>query len=403
MADDTSPPKDRIADDHVASDKAQAAAQSEIVPDAPLSPRRPWWKQAISIAITAAVLTLVFGFVLPQLADYDAVLDYIADIDPWEWGLLAALSAWFLVAYPIVLMQVIRTLRFKEGVVNHMTGTAITNSVPSGGAFALPLNYGMYMSWGFTPGVVSAGLLGAGVWDWLARIALPVLAVIWVGVVGDALGWMWAVSVGGTAVVTVMAVTLVRVLGSDIRAARLALFADTWGARLLGLIKRDSPDIRAMVLRFRQDLRRIIDHRMLRLSLATIGNHFAMATLFTASIYSVGVSSDQITVPWVVLAFTLGRFLVMIPVSPGGLGLVDLGWIGILTLGWQATGGEPVDQDRIAAGILLFRALSFLPPIPVGMASWLFWRANKSWRLPWQAARRGENPSHGPTGTATAH
>ena len=115
-----------------------------------------------------------------------------------------------------------------------------------------------------------------------------------------------------------------------------------------------------------------------------------MAALFTASIYSVGISTDQIAVPWVVLAFTLGRFLVMIPVSPGGLGLVALGWIGILPLGWQMTSGEPVDTDRIAAGVLLFRGLSLLPPIPIGMASWLFWRANKSWRHEWRTTRRGE-------------
>ena len=115
-----------------------------------------------------------------------------------------------------------------------------------------------------------------------------------------------------------------------------------------------------------------------------------MAALFTASVYAVGISTDQIAVPWVVLAFTLGRFLVMIPVSPGGLGLVDLGWIGILTLGWQMTSGEPVDTDRIAAGVLLFRGLSLLPPIPIGMASWLFWRANKSWRQDWRSTRRGE-------------
>ena len=368
----------------------------------PKPPSRPWWKQAISIVVTLTVLIVVFGFVLPQLADYDAVREYISDIDFTEWIVLGLFSIWFLVAYPIVLMQVMRTLRFNEGFVNHMTGTAITNSVPSGGALALPLNYGIYMSWGFTPGVVSAGLLGAGVWDWLARLSLPVLAVIGIAIIGDAVGWMWVVSLVGITVVAVMVVTLVKVLSSEVGAASMARFADSWGSKVLGLAKRDNPGIRAMVLQFREDLKGIIDHRMLRLSLATVGNHLAMATLFTASVYSVGVSSDQIAIPWVVLAFTLGRFLVMIPVSPGGLGLVDLGWIGLLTLGWEATSGTPADADLIAAGVLLFRALSFLPPIPVGMASWLCWRANKSWQKPWQTVRRGAD-STVPTETATEH
>ena len=155
--------------------------------------------------------------------------------------MLGLFSIWFLVAYPIVLMQVIRTLRFKEGFVNHMTGTAITNSVPSGGALALPLNYGIYMSWGFTPGSVSAGLLGAGVWDWLARLSLPVLAVIGIAAIGQATGWMWVVSLVGIAIVATMTVTLVKVLRSESGAESMARFADSLGSKVLGLAKRDNP------------------------------------------------------------------------------------------------------------------------------------------------------------------
>ncbi len=356
----------------------------------PERPSRPWWKQAISIAITVAVLVAVFGFVIPQLADYDKVLEYIGDISPMEWTILAALALWFLMAYPIVLLQILRSVRLRETFANHMTGTAITNSVPSGGALALPLNYAMYMTWGFTPESISATLLGAGVWDWLARISLPVIAVIGVAIVGEALAWMWLVTIVGVAVVALMVFTLVKIVGSESAAERLASFIDRLASRVLRRFHKENPGVHGMVMQFRLDLKGIVSHRAWRLTWATVGNHAAMAALFTASVYAVGISTDQIAVPWVVLAFTLGRFLVMIPVSPGGLGLVDLGWIGILTLGWQMTTGEPVDTDRIAAGVLLFRALSLIPPIPIGMGSWLFWRANKSWRQDWRTTRRGE-------------
>ncbi len=352
--------------------------------------KRPWWKQAISIAITLVVLVAVFGFVIPQLADYDKVLEYIGEITPQEWAVLAALAGWFLMAYPIVLAQILRSARLRETFANHMTGTAITNSVPSGGALALPLNYAMYLSWGFTPESISATLVGAGVWDWLARISLPVIAVIGVAIVGDALWWMWLVTIVGVAIVAVMVFTLVKVVGSESAAEKLASFFDRVSSKVLGKLNKENPGVHDMVMQFRLDLKGIVSDRAWRLTWSTVANHAAMASLFTASIYAVGISTDQIAVPWVVLAFTLGRFLVMIPVSPGGLGLVDLGWIGILTLGWQMTSGEPVDTDRIAAGVLLFRGLSLLPPIPIGMASWLFWRANKSWRQDWRTTRRGE-------------
>jgi uncharacterized protein (TIRG00374 family) len=209
---------------------------------------------------------------------------------------------------------------------------------------------------------------------------------------------MWAVTIAGVVAVAVMIFGLIKLLGSNTAAERFASFIERIVVRVLAWVKKDDPGIYAAVMQFRTSMQNIVTDNVVGLSLATVGNHLAMTSLFTVSIYSVGISTDEISIPWVVLAFSLGRFLVMLPVSPGGLGLVDLGWIGLLTLGWQATSGEPVDADAIAAGTLLFRALSFLPPIPIGMVSWIFWRINKSWRRPWQTIRRGE---HGPRETAT--
>jgi uncharacterized membrane protein YbhN (UPF0104 family) len=360
----------------------------------PERPHRPWWKQAISIGVTLLVLVAVFGFVLPGLTDYGLILEYIGGISVGEWVLLVSISIVFVMAYPIVLVQALVTLRLREAFVNHMAGTAITNSVPSGGAIALPVNYTMYMSWGFTPASISAGMLSAGVWDWLLRISLPVLAVLGIALTGEALGWMWLVSIGGILAVVVMVLVLSKILGREKDARRFAQWIDRMGTLVFRITRRDKPDLESAVMQFRTDLNSIVQSRALRLTIATINNHLAMAALFAVSVYSVGIETDQISIPWMVLAFALGRFLVMIPVSPGGLGLVDLGWIGLLTLGWQtANPGVPVDSDLIAAGVLLFRALTLLPPILIGMASWFFWRADKSWRQDWQTVRRGETPA----------
>ena len=350
-----------------------------------------WWKQVISVLITVVVLVAVFGFVIPQVADYRDIMDTVTDISPGWWVVLIILAAWFLVAYPIVLTTVLRTLRLNEAFVNHSTGTAITNSLPGGGALALGLNYAMYLSWGFTPASVTAGLLAAGVWDWYARIAIPVVTVAIIAITGEALGWMWAVSIGGTLWVAFSVWLLVMVLRSDAFAHSVANLLQSAANRIAGWLHRDPPKTREAVLQFRSDLRSVVTTRAWPLTLATVGNHLAMASLYTASIYAVGITPSQIPVPWVIASFALGRFLVMIPVSPGGLGLVDLGWIGLLTLGWQTTNpGEPVPTELIAAGVLLFRGLSLLPPIPVGMGTWIFWRANRSWRRPWRTTRRGE-------------
>jgi uncharacterized membrane protein YbhN (UPF0104 family) len=359
--------------------------------DVPQRKKRPWWQQALSITLTVVVLVAVFGFVIPQLADYQDILGFVEGISAASWLVIAGFAVAFLLAYPVVLVQVIRTLRYREAFANHMAGTAVTNSIPSGGAIALPLNYAMYLSWGITPHAISAGLLSAGVWDWLGRLALPVLSVFGVAAIGDALGWMWLVSIGGMLFVAVAVFLLIRLTGNESAALRFAQWLDGIAGWVFGRIHKDKPDVIDVVMRFTDDLHGIIADRVWRLSAATILNHVAMTALFAASVYGVGVPREIIPIPWVVLAFTLGRFIVMIPVSPGGLGLVDLGWIGLLTLGWEtANPSVPVDTSLISAGVLLFRALSLLPPIPIGIVTGLYWRFNKSWRQDWKTVRRGD-------------
>jgi uncharacterized protein (TIRG00374 family) len=367
------------------------AEQTEGEQIEPQRKKRPWWQQALSITVTVIVLVAVFGFVIPQLADYKDILGFVREIPVTTWLVLAAFSIAFLLAYPIVLMQAIRTLRFREAFTSHMAGTAVTNSVPSGGAIALALNYTMYLSWGITPHAVSAGLLAAGVWDWLARIALPVLAVIGLAAIGETLRWMWLVSIGGVLFVALALFLLIWLTRNEAAAKRFAGWLDGIAGWVFKKIHRSKPDVVAIVMQFRDDLNGIISDRAWRLTAATIWNHATMTAVFVVSVYAVGVDRDVVPIPWVVLAFTLGRFVVMIPVSPGGLGLVDLGWIGLLTLGWKtASPSIPVDAALISAGVLLFRALTLLPPIPIGIVTGLYWRFNKSWRQDWRTARRGD-------------
>ena len=352
----------------------------------PESPNRPWWQRLASFAITVAVVVVVFGFVIPQIADYDQVLDHIAGIAAGHWILLGALAVWFLVAYVFVLMTTLPTLRFVEGFVVQTTGTAINNSIPAGGAIALPLQYVMFMSWGFTPSAVTSGLVTAGVWDQLTRMAVPVLAVALIALSGDAAWWMWAVSLVGIAIVGATVWVLIVVLRSETTARRFGGRLDSVTNTALGWINRGPVDVVAATLQFRVNVTSVAGERWKVITLASLLNHAAMVLLFLASLRAVGVSEDDVSTAWVILAVSLGRLLVAIPISPGGLGLVDLGFIGLLTLGW----GAGADQALLAAGVLLYRALTFLPPIAVGLASWVFWRANRSWRGDWKVLRRGE-------------
>jgi len=352
-------------------------------------PHRPWWHQVLSFGLTVAVLVIVFGFVIPQLADYREVLDRIQALEPLQWFVLAVLALWFLTAYVFVFMATLPTLGFGEGFVVQTTGTAINNSVPAGGAIALPLQYAMFLSWGFTPGAVTGAIATAGVWDQLTRMALPVLAVGAIALSGDAFWWMWLVSLIGVVIVVAVVWILAIVLRSEKAARWVGGILDTVANTVLGWTGSGPVDMVAASLQFRVNVTSVASRRWKVITLATVRNHASMTVLFLASLRAVGVGENEVSTAWVVLSVSLGRLLVAIPISPGGLGLVDLGFIGLLTLGW----GSGTDPALLSAGVLLFRALSFIPPVLAGLGSWVFWRSNRSWRQPWETVRRGEAAS----------
>lgn len=361
-------------------------AASPAVPAAAPSRRR----QVVQGVVTLTVLVVVFGFVLPKLADYDQVLQYISDIAVVEWVVLGALAATVLFAYMFVLQSALRTLRFREAYVAQTTAQAVNNTLPAGGAIALPLQYAVYLSWGFTPESVTAMVLAVGIWDQLARFGLPILAVAVAAFTQDTPWWAWAIAVGGVVLITIAVLVTRAVFAREETARRLGLSLERLANRLLGVIRRPPLALAQRLMVFRTSAIEVVTRRWRPITATTLLNHGAQAALFLASLRAIGIGNDQIPTLWVIAAFATGRLLTMIPVSPGGLGLVDLGWIGLLTLGWQS---GTADSDLIAAGTLLFRALTFLPPIPLGAASWVFYRLRSGWRGDWRELRRGDWPS----------
>jgi uncharacterized protein (TIRG00374 family) len=88
----------------------------------------------------------------------------------------------------------------------------------------------------------------------------------------------------------------------------------------------------------------------------------------------VGVSDDQVGWAEVLAAFAFVRLLSALPITPGGLGVVELGLVAALV---AAGGNEP----PVVAGVLVFRALTYLAPIPVGVVTYVIWRLRRNWRV----------------------
>jgi len=72
-------------------------------------------------------------------------------------------------------------------------------------------------------------------------------------------------------------------------------------------------------------------------------------------------------------AFASVRLLTVLPVTPGGLGITELGLIGILSVDAGHNISHPA-LAKVTAAVLLYRAVTYLLPIPIGVIAWLTWR-----------------------------
>ena len=108
----------------------------------------------------------------------------------------------------------------------------------------------------------------------------------------------------------------------------------------------------------------------------TLGSRWRGALAFSAAIWGfdylslVAVLVALHTTPQlslVLLAFTAAKILGMVPITPGGLGIVEAGLTGMLTLA-----GIPAGAALLAT--LAYRLASYWLTLPAGIAAWILYR-----------------------------
>jgi uncharacterized membrane protein YbhN (UPF0104 family) len=128
-------------------------------------------------------------------------------------------------------------------------------------------------------------------------------------------------------------------------------------------------DIPGSLLGFRRQAGALIGARGWRITVATAAANLTLWLVLLACLRGVGLSQAQVSWQTSLAAYAFVRLLTVLPITPGGLGITELGLIGIL-----AVGAGHQDTAQITAAVLLYRAVTYLPPIPLGAIACLAWR-----------------------------
>ena len=107
-------------------------------------------KRAIQSIISLVIVVGIFVGVMPQIADYTDVWAIIRSLTWLESVTLIAVAFWNLATYWFVLVAALPGLRLRETAVVNQSSTAVSNTLPGGGAIGVGVTLAMLTSWGFS-------------------------------------------------------------------------------------------------------------------------------------------------------------------------------------------------------------------------------------------------------------
>lgn len=335
----------------------------------------------VSLGLTVALF--VGGLPLISHAPWSAIGSVLTSLTGLE--IVGLTTLWFagLYAHSFVLTAAMPTLTHRRALTLNLTGSAVSNVVPLGGALGIGLNYRMSRTWGFTPSALALYTVVTNLWDVLTKLSLPAVALAALlltgGVTRPQLATTAEVALGAL-VLLVGAVGAA--LGSDTTATRLARGLERTTEGLLWLIH--SPRTATFVptvLEMRRDSLALLRRGWAQLSLGMIAYSVLQAALLWTCLHLFG---STLSTPQVFAGYALERILTLAVITPGGAGLVEVGITALLV----AFGGAPVTT---VAGVLLYRAFTFGLEIPVGAAALAAWLWHHRGGRSDQVARQPQN------------
>jgi len=366
---------------------AQVEAMSDVATQSDVSATGPRRRVRLS-KVLAPLLSLVivggvFFYFLPQFTSISDVWTSIRSMTWLQTTTLAVVALWNLSTYWYLMVATMPGLRIREAAVVTESSTAVSNTLPAGGAIGIALSYAMYDSWGFSRSRSSVSLTVAGVWNNFAKLAMPVLAIALLAFSGGGASTSRIIAgilgvAGLIAAVTIFAL----LLRSDDMARRIGLTAGRIASLVIKPFRR--PPVRGWdraTVKFRGRTLLLLRARWLLITILTVVSHLSLFAVLLLSLRLVGVSGNEVSWVQALAVFAFARLLSAIPLTPGGLGVIEVA----LITGLAAAGGP---RAEVAAAVLIFRALTYVLPIPVGLATYVFWRRNRSWRRPPNSAPR---------------
>ena len=333
---------------------------------------RPTWRTVVQMVVGFGLSAVILIWGLPHFAKTSwgevwAIVSRLSWRQSAGFAVLALLGLW---SYTFTLTASIPGLSHLRAFIVNTAGSAVSNVLPGGGAVGLAATFAICRSWGFGKRVVSTSAIVTGVWNTLARMLLPIIAIAGLAVGSSHLPPLMRDAAVAAVVSGVVIVALfVAVIASAHAAATVGQGLDRMLRPLTRRAKR-SMSVEALT----RDLRgRIVDTvrtGWFGLTIGLVGYFGFYYLLFLPVMKAAGV---DLPLGQLFAAFAIGRLLTSVGVTPGGVGVTETGTAAAL-VAWGAVPAEAT------AGVVLFSIFTHLMEVPVGKQTVIGYPPNPSTR-----------------------
>jgi uncharacterized membrane protein YbhN (UPF0104 family) len=301
-------------------------------------PGRFGWRLALRAALSVGLAGALLGYVLPTVTGtrWSEIADVITRLSAADVALLAAVWAIALWCYGFVITATVPGMRHAQAITVNVTSSAVSNLMPFGGALGVATTFTMARGRGFAPSTMALSTLVTGIWNILAKLALPMLgllALIWAP--GVSASWLIRPAAAGAAVLALALAVLIGALWSEkvtLIVGRIVAAVGQAGLRLVGSPRQLAWD--QTLPRWRHQVIGLVRAGWVKLTFGLAGFLGAEALLLYLILTQLGSTLGPAQV---FAGFAFGRLISIIVVTPAGTGFTETGTAGLLV----ALGGNP--------------------------------------------------------------
>jgi uncharacterized protein (TIRG00374 family) len=334
-------------------------------------PRGRLLRRIAVAAVSLGIVVATFAYFLPTIANYGEVWHVVKQLSWPQVGALLAATALNLVTFAPPWMIALPRLSFIRAMQLTQASTALSIVAPAGAAVGAAGAIGILRHWGFAARDTARAVTLTSLWNQFLNLSFPIVAVFMLTIAGEQSAALATAAFIGVAVLGIVVGGFVLVLVSRRLAQEVGDVVARFANWALGKVRRGPVSWGGSSFeRFRDDAGEFLARRWHVLTLASLAGSLTVFGVLVISLRVFDVPASQVSLVEAFAAWSLVRIIGSIPITPGGIGVIELGLTGAL-LGF---GGN---NAGVVAAVLVFRFLTVVPTLFLGLVAALTLRRRR--------------------------